>query len=69
MLKTYRTWKDTKETFFIADIDLDDMDMFCEAPYYEESYWFDEVFIKKESREATKLEILDYIVDMKKYGN
>lgn len=55
---TYRKWKNTKEVFYIES--EYDWDYYCEAPYYEDSWYFESDYVLKESEEASMVDILKY---------
>jgi len=71
LIWTYRKWKDTWETFYISDSYRDDEDymMYCEAPYYEDSWYFESDYVLKESKKASMVDILKYKLECLKYKN
>lgn len=56
---TYRKWN-TWEVFYISDHDIDENALYCEASYYENSYWFDYYYVYFNSKPASLFDRLKY---------
>ena len=59
MIHTYRKWKDW-EVFYVASYDEEEFSYYCEAPYFEDSWHFEEDYVLQNSEPANIIDVLLY---------